>query len=292
MTIFILEEHNQAWPIWEAYGGAGKPLILFDRHLDMDYIPARRLRKLEKRLQESMQAEVTGIRAGKLVNITNFLFPAILSLHLPHIYWIKDAMAAHSSIERARDLYRLLSRMERVKFASLDQTTLSAWGDLESRAYNIRLTLGTAKSLDQAIPELAHQAPIWDIDMDFFYTEKGKLRPEHLELILAAIRAANAKPPLVTISLSQRSGFAPRSVRRYIDTVLSAIMQQAGNDPVIWIGANGCQSNRPDRVSKSAWSAEDSCSYIHQILCRCLASERVQKNRNCRYLGRLEEQSP
>jgi hypothetical protein len=221
--IFLIDNHNLAFSVWQKEKVRNKVLIHIDAHLDFGWIPDKKLYKilLSKSLgEESLPSgrkplwlqDETGIM--KAVNTGNYLYAALKDGMIKELYWVVPDEIWDRPEER--------SIIKKIFEQILEKDRQEKAARILSRENRMATTICGRKFTACKLANLPiiNQGVLLDIDLDFFIVnsrleerdgittvnKKPWIRPSEL---ITFLKNKRIKTDCVTISYSVSEGFTP-----------------------------------------------------------------------------------
>ncbi len=239
-ALHTLENHDEAFRIWEKAEVKNRTLVHIDGHLDFYWIPEKSpddlsdapiSRSFKEWIAETEAWNLSKTPLTDLMTIGNFLYPAMREQMVNQIYWVvPDPFWASPPVRRqvARSLQAMLKNhpLER---ASLKETHRS-----------ITLTLLGCPVTVCPLRELPsfRQPVLLDIDTDYlltslcdyvpvYYSNKTVIPWQTPKVFLERLATAAIPTDLITIAYSVDGGYTPLAWKFYGDQIAQGLRQPA-----------------------------------------------------------------
>ncbi|TLY29887.1 MAG: tetratricopeptide repeat protein [Nitrospirae bacterium] len=235
-TVVMMEEHDGAYCAWKQAGLKDRIVVHIDAHIDFRWIPERdlesllslrTLREVEDESSNDHLWNFTGRPTDKLINVGNYLNPALREGHLRSLYWVvPDGFFA--TRERREQLETMLYDLEKSNPRALQRI---AWtnGALQAELYGKPLTI----CLLSQIPRF-EEVILLDIDTDFLIIKSVSpafpfpdlpdptpwIWPEEL---VERLRERQLRSDCVTVAYSVEGGYTPLGYKYLADDLASLL---------------------------------------------------------------------
>jgi tetratricopeptide (TPR) repeat protein len=238
--VIMMEDHDQAYYAWQQRGFKGMTLVHVDAHLDFCWLPEIDLQEVEGNGPGDLEGLLRDQplwnpylqKRMKMVDIGNYIFPAIREGIVRKIYWVVPDPTWESRRGRGylkRVLKLLLGLKKRVDVG------LREFGDhFYFRALGVDFFVYSLRNL----PAFSERV-LLDIDVDFLLTpfvwkdiDLGRrpwLGPKEL---FERLSSGKINAEAVTISYSVEGGFTPLAYK-YFGDALRSMFERRGE-------ADGC----------------------------------------------------
>jgi tetratricopeptide (TPR) repeat protein len=248
-TVVLMEDHEGAYYAWENAGLRDRILVHLDAHIDISWfhdqdpeclLSAGSLREIDRMLAESRGWNFAGVPKKDLLNIGNFIYPALEEGILKQFYWVlPDPMLdGPEGLKPVRKIFEALRRTNPEAVDSIHQSHGAVTAEICGRKV-------VACSLSQ-LPAISEPV-LLDIDTDFLIIDqfdgyypladpsgaKPWIWPEELVERLAQ---AGLKTDFATIPYSVEGGYTPLAYKHLGDD-LAAILRdpaQAADQRNLW----------------------------------------------------------
>lgn len=242
-NIHVMEDHDGAYDAWTAAGVRDRILVHFDGHLDFYWIAdrspqelltAQSSEELDRFLSQVTEWNLDEKPLRELVDIGNFIYPAIKEGMVRAFYWvIPDPFWTTGRERRAiQEGLALLIRKRR-----LDA------GPMQISDHRITLTVLGCPLTVCTLERLPHftEPVLLDLDVDYLVTWKADGPPPYLERqplapwlwpsqFLARLKATQLPTDLVTIAYSVNGGFTPLQYKYFGDLLATSLADP--NQPI------------------------------------------------------------
>jgi len=223
----VYEEHSSVLAHWWREGIRAATLVCLDAHLDLQYVGAQRIRRLEECTRAEQVAALEKPHdlvpdAGFAYSLENFLYPAARLGLVRRLVWVAPP---HVHAGYSRRAVEQLRQMEGVGVADLDSFR-RVGGRIEGRLLGLEITLCELGELERlALPADS----LIDFDVDYFVALPGDRAWIDPRQVCAALRRLPHERRFVTISRSVGSGFTPLR-QRFLADYLAALWEERGEE--------------------------------------------------------------
>lgn len=221
--INLIEDHHEAYYLWQKAGIRSKALVHLDAHVDFgfhDVKPPEQIFK-EATSKEALKHELERLllfkkfqfSEEKLTNIGNYIYPAIRDGIVNKFWWVipGDAREFRKSLKSLKRMLKNFIRMDPYKNTKIKINGSS----ISAVIYNIPFQFTTLDGLSEIT-----EPTLLDIDVDFLTTpslkvadataEIGKREPWlYPEGLIKVINDKIRSPLLTTVAYSVNGGFTP-----------------------------------------------------------------------------------
>ena len=236
-NVVMMEDHDGAYYAWKQAGLKDRIAVHIDAHIDFGWIPERdpeellalrTLRELENLSSADSLWNFTGRPTDKLIDLGNYLNPALREGILSSVYWVApDGFFATPG--RRKQLEAMLHSMRKANPRALQQI---AWTDgaLQAAIYGKPLTICPLSRIPRFDEDV-----LLDIDTDFLITESISspaypypdlpnttpwIWPEEL---VEKLRERQLRSDWVTIAYSVEGGYTPLGYKYLADDLASLL---------------------------------------------------------------------
>jgi tetratricopeptide (TPR) repeat protein len=232
--IFIFEDHDQSLTIWKKYKVRGLDLVHVDAHIDFGLpdaediativTQANSIKELKARLETSIAFQKYEDDFSKLINIGNYIYPAMRDGLVRDLYWVVPG----DKKEFAASLAFIVSLLKAIlrQHCRTPEVSVDAQGRVVAAFGRKKICVCP---LD-AMPRFSAPA-LLDIDTDFLVIDSVRrgnntaqiaqrrpwIAPQELARML---KRKVARPFVITIAYSSNGGFTPL-VWRYLGDELA-----------------------------------------------------------------------
>ena len=239
-TVVMMEDHDGAYYAWKQAGIRDRIAVHIDAHFDFGWIPEREpeellalrtLREIENLSSIDSLWNFTGRRTDKLIDLGNYLNPALREGILRSVYWVApDGFFA--TPEHRKQLEAMLHDMRKANPRALQEI---AWTDgaLQAAIYGKPLTICPLSG----IPPFDEDV-LLDIDTDFLITESISPAYPYPDLpnmtpwiwpeeLVEKLRERQLRSDWVTIAYSVEGGYTPLGYK-YLADDLASLLRDPG----------------------------------------------------------------
>lgn len=244
-NVVMMEDHNEAYFTWDKMGKRNKILLHIDAHIDFSWIDikdphqileeARSIREVKRMLEMSILWEQFGKKREILVNIGNYLYPALRDGIAREIYWVLPGTSKPKITKKEDAMIKDI--LKRLMKKNPEGRRLVKIKDnyITTRIYGKKFTVCRLPDL----PKIQEDV-LLDIDTDFFALESilsnsdlsGERRPWLFpQELVEYLKRKGIRTNLVTIAYSVEGGFTPLRYK-YLGDELNEILknpQLSGN---------------------------------------------------------------
>lgn len=219
-SIHLMEDHNEALEVWRQKEIRNRILVHVDAHMDVGSIPqkdpseildASSISEVNRLLEEEKNWNLTKKDFYSLVNIGNYIYPAIRDGQIKEFWWV---IPDRNLKKVGKYLLKYLKKMA-TKDSNYAKEVLYSNGSVRGRLFHTAVNICNIDTL----PEFKERI-LLDIDCDYFvYTSahqgifSGNLRKKRLwiepEEFVKKLKSKNLKTDLITIANSVEGGFTP-----------------------------------------------------------------------------------
>ena len=220
--IVMMEDHDDAYYAWQKARIRDRILVHIDAHIDFGWIaerdPAellelRSLREVQQQSAETSLWNFSGRSKGKLIDIGNYINPALREDIVRSFYWVvPDGFLGN--LRQQKLLEKMLNNLRETHPRAAEKAT---WvnGSLRGTIYGKPLTVCSLSDL----PEFG-ESILLDIDTDFLviesisgsypYADPPRTTPWIWpEELVARLRERRLRTDFVTIAYSVEGGYTP-----------------------------------------------------------------------------------
>ncbi len=288
-NIHVTEDHDGAYDVWKAAGVQGRILVHFDGHLDFNWIAdrsaeelltARSSEELDRLLAQASEWNLDGKPLRQLVNISNFIYPAIKEGIIREFFWVIPDPFWATRAERRVIQQRLQKKMRLGPPADSGPMTVSESG-LTLTVLGCPLTVCTLEHL----PRFS-ETVLLDIDVDYLvtlrctgpvpYYDRQPVAPWIWpSAFLQRLKAAELATDLVTIAYSVNGGYTPLRYKYFGDLLRESLRDPdrpvsneppAGTAAAAFRKATRALNQRNVRVAREWWGKMVSCDPSYRSL--------------------------
>lgn len=222
--VITLENHHEAYLVWQKRGIKNKILVHIDAHIDFGWIPDKDPKQiievqtkdeLERLIKAYWLWNPTSKKKEDWLGIGNYICPAIRDNIVRELYWVVPDKALNDSKQRRRleDTLRQLISLRNHRFNKIA---------LE-KEYMVTEVSGKKVTLCSlaGLPEFS-EGVLLDIDIDFLITPSilkdisPDRRPWILpEQLIDRLKEKRIRSGLVTIAYSVEGGFTPLRYKHF-----------------------------------------------------------------------------
>jgi hypothetical protein len=201
VKVLVSEEHSSSLAHWWHERKYPRTVVYLDAHLDLQFINADRLRRLED-CSTAEEIEALGKPhhlypdRGYSYGLENFLFAAARLGLIDRLVWVAPP---HVRTGYSRETFDQWCQMDGVQLAELGSFKRAAGGWIEGRLLGLDVTICDYRHL-AGIP-LPSESLI-DIDIDYFVALPADEAWVNPRAVFEVLRQLQLSPPLVTISRS------------------------------------------------------------------------------------------
>jgi len=217
-NVVLLENHNEALPVWQKVGVKDKILVHIDAHIDFGWVPEKDLTQiLEAKTKNELETFIKSPtiwnpiskEKEKLVNIGNYICPAIQHGIVREFYWIvpDGSFSNHKTRKAIANILKNLIKIKSHQYKKIEQSNNS----IATQFYNKKVQASTLAHL----PEF-DEPVLLDIDLDFLVTPSilNSLAPDRKpwlwpQELVERLNTKRLKTEIVTIAYSVEGGFTP-----------------------------------------------------------------------------------
>lgn len=235
-NVVMMEDHDGAYYAWKQAELKDRIAVHIDAHIDFGWIPERdpeallnlgTLRELENQSSTDSLWNFTGRPTDKLVDLGNYLNPALREGILRSVYWVApDRFFA--TRERQAQLEAMLHEMRKANPRALQQIAWSN-GVLRAELYGKPLTICPLAN----IPRFQEDV-LLDIDTDFLIINSispAYPYPDHPnptpwtwpDELVERLRERGLRSDFVTIAYSVEGGYTPLDYKYLADDLASLL---------------------------------------------------------------------
>jgi Tfp pilus assembly protein PilF len=214
--IVMMEDHDKAYHAWKQRGVRQRVLVHVDAHIDFGWVPEIDLEEIGPGVFDPGKASKDDLLLNpflksrkKMVNIGNYIFPAIKEGMVKKFYWVVPRMSWRSARGK-KYIIRQLKQLLKIKKYSGGRLALSA-DSLSCRIMGIEVIVCSLEGLKRI-----EEPVLLDIDVDFMLTERiwDDLNPQRrpwvfpqelFEMICRKISNID----ILTVAYSVEGGFTP-----------------------------------------------------------------------------------
>ncbi len=218
--IHLMEDHNEALEVWRQKEIRSRILVHVDAHMDVGSIPqkdpyeileASNISEVNRLLEEEKNWNLTNKDFYSLVNIGNYIYPAIRDGLIKEFWWV---VPDRNFKKVGKYLQKYLKKMAK-KDSNYAQEVLFSNGTVRGRLFNAAFNICNIDNLPEFKEEI-----LLDIDCDYFVIksarqrifkdilEKKRLWIEPEEFV-NKLKKKKLKTDLITIANSVEGGFTP-----------------------------------------------------------------------------------
>ncbi|MFQ5904632.1 MAG: tetratricopeptide repeat protein, partial [Candidatus Binatia bacterium] len=242
--VMMMENHDDAYYVWKGAGLKDRILVHLDAHFDLfwfyDKDPDRLLEATSRKEQETMLAETAGWNLSRrskknLVDIGNFIYPALKEGILKEFYWILPDQMVNGKrpLKQVREFFEEMTETNPMEITNVQQRGRSFTAEICGRR-------ATACALSD-VPHFSEPV-LLDIDTDFLiidrfsdhypFADPGSANPWlwSWELV-EQLKQKGVRTDFVTIPYSVEGGFTPLGYKYLGDDIASIL-----RDPNNWEG--------------------------------------------------------
>lgn len=240
-SVVMMEDHNDAYFTWQKMGERNKILLHIDAHIDFSWIDikepqqileeARNIGEVKRMLERAILWERLEGKKDKLVNIGNYIYPAIKDGIVNEVYWVIPG-SPNSKIRRKeykviRNIFRRLMKKNPQGLKQIEAKDNCLVTELYGKRFTVCHLISDLPQIEEAI--------LLDIDVDFFAIDSILPSTNHLEIknelpwllpsqLVDQLRIKKIKTNLVTIAYSVEGGFTPLRYK-YLGDELKEILK-------------------------------------------------------------------
>jgi tetratricopeptide (TPR) repeat protein len=235
-NVVLMEDHDGAYYAWKQAELRDRIAVHIDAHIDFGWIPERdpvallnlrTLREIEEASSTDSLWNFTGRPADKLVNLGNYLNPALREGIVRSVYWV----APDGFFATPRRRTQLQAMLHDIRKSNPHALREIAWtsGALHAELYGKRLTICPVSEIPHFDEEV-----LLDIDTDFLIT--ASISPTYPfpalpnttpwiwpDELVAKLRERRLRAEWVTIAYSVQGGFTPLGYKYLADDLASLI---------------------------------------------------------------------
>ncbi len=214
--VVMMEDHDKAYLAWKQYGVRERILVHVDAHIDFGWVPEIDLDEIGPGVFDPGKASKDSLLLNpflksrkKMVNIGNYIFPAIKEGMVKKFYWVVPD-ASWQSARGKKYIIKQLRQLLKIKRCSGEELARTD-EYLSCRIMGTEVivcSLGTLKRIEEPV--------LLDIDVDFMLTENiwDDLNPRrrpwiYPQELFASISRKIEDIDILTISYSVEGGFTP-----------------------------------------------------------------------------------
>ena len=218
--IHLMEDHNEALEVWKQNGIRSRILVHVDAHMDVGSIPqkdpyeileASNISEVNRLLEEEQNWNLTKKDFYSLVNIGNYIYPAIRDGLVKEFWWV---VPDRNLKKTGKHILKYLKKMAKKDSNYAKEVSFSD-GSVRGQLFNIALNICNIDTLPEFKEEI-----LLDIDCDYFVYKSArqhifsnileKRRPWiEPEEFVDKLKRKNMKTDLITIANSVEGGFTP-----------------------------------------------------------------------------------
>jgi tetratricopeptide (TPR) repeat protein len=223
----IFEEHSSVLPHWWRVGLRARTVVYLDAHLDLQYVSADRIGRLEQCRTAEQVAALEKPHdlcpdGGFSYGIENFLYPAARLGLVGRLIWVAPPHVTSGYADRAVAQLRQMDGVQPEDLASFRRVD----GRIEGRLLGLDVALCDFRALERlAVPP---DCAI-DIDVDYFVRVPGDAPWIDPRIVVDALRGLARARSEITISRSVSSGFTPLR-HRFLGDYVAALWEQRTDD--------------------------------------------------------------
>jgi tetratricopeptide (TPR) repeat protein len=223
MRAHLCEEHSSVLAHWWREGIRARTLICLDAHLDLQFVGAQRMRRLEECASAEAVAALEKphdlLPDGEFAySLENFLYPAARLGLVRRLVWVAPPHVRAGYSQKAVEQLR---QMEGVGADDLESFR-RVGGRIEGRLLGLDLTVCDLGELERvALPGDS----LIDFDVDYFTAVPGDRAWIDPREVVTALRQVPHERRFVTISRSVGSGFTPLR-QRFLGDYLAALWEE------------------------------------------------------------------
>jgi len=172
--IHLMENHNEALEVWKQKGIRSRILVHVDAHMDVGSIPqkdpyeileAGNISEVKRLLEEEQNWNLTKKDFYSLVNIGNYIYPAIRDGLVKEFWWVVPDM----NLKKAgKHLKKYLKKMAK-KDSHYSKEVSFSDGSVRGRLFNTALNICNIGTLPKFKEEI-----LLDIDCDYFVYKSAR----------------------------------------------------------------------------------------------------------------------
>ena len=232
--VVMMEDHDGAYYAWKQAGLRDRIAVHIDAHIDFGWIPERdpeellalrTLRELENQSSADSLWNFTGRPTDKLIDLGNYLNPALREGILRSAYWVApDGFFATRG--RRKQLEAMLHNLRKANPRGLQQIEWTD-GALRAAIYGKPLTICPLAGIPRFDEDV-----LLDIDTDFLITEsisRAYPFPDHPNTtpwiwpdeLVERLRERRLRTDWVTIAYSVEGGYTPLEYKYLADDLAS-----------------------------------------------------------------------
>src|SRR5712691_1169725 len=237
-NLVLMEDHDGAYYAWKQAGLRDRVAVHIDAHIDFGWLPERdleallnlgTLQELENQSSADSLWNFTGRPRDKLINLGNYLNPALREGILRSVYWVApDGFFATRG--RRAQLEAMLHDMRKANPRALQQIAWSN-GVLQAELYGMPLTICPLSQ----IPRF-EEVILLDIDTDFLIINSvSPAYPNHdhpdptpwtwPDELVERLRERGLRSDFVTIAYSVEGGYTPLDYKYLADDLASLLRE-------------------------------------------------------------------
>lgn len=238
-NIFLIEDHHQALGIWRKKRLKNLDLVHIDAHVDFGFFDieepqdiireAKSLNELKSKLEKEILFRRYGFSKESLINIGNYIYPAMREGILKDFYWVIPGNLDEFN-SSAKKIIKLLRVFAKLGPNSNGQIKIKN-GIIISKLMGRRFIILTLEKLP-----ILKQKTLLDIDTDFLVTPRlpdldklpkiGDLSPWiPTDKFTEILKRRIINPQVITIAYSVNGGFTPIKYKYLADNIAFCFSQ-------------------------------------------------------------------
>lgn len=222
MRAHLFEEHSSVLGHWWRERMRLRTVVYFDAHLDLQYVSAERIGRLERCASAEQFAALEKPHDlcpdGRFAySLENFLYPAARLGMMKRLIWVAPPHVATAYSGGVLDQLRQMEGVGRDDLDSFRRVD----GRIEGRLLGLEIVLCDLGGLERiAVPADS----LLDVDVDYFVAVPGDRAWIDPRQVLAVLRSLRVESDSLTISRSVTSGFTPLR-HRFLGDYLAALWE-------------------------------------------------------------------
>jgi tetratricopeptide (TPR) repeat protein len=235
-NIVMMEDHDKAYSAWKERNVREMALVHVDAHIDFGWIPDLDLDEIGSQDKAAGSSSKGPLLLNhylksrkKMVNIGNYICPAMREGIVKRFYWVVPDESLHS----ARGISHILKQLKQIL-----KVKRHAGAKLERQEGCIRCSIFGKEIIVCGLDglERIEEKALLDIDVDFMLTRSiwDDLNPERIpwispEKLIEKLAARISDIEVLTIAYSVEGGFTPLRFK-YLGNELRSLFQESRSD--------------------------------------------------------------